>query len=134
MHSDLTQEERNGIMHRFRYGYINVLVATDIVSRGIDIDDIELVINFDVPHDPEDYVHRIGRTARAGAEGCALTFINPNDQSRFRRIERFLGNEVYKVPMPPELGETPKYSPASNHSKKGGKKNGRHPRKTDRKK
>lgn len=133
MHSDLTQEERNGIMHRFRYGYINVLVATDIVSRGIDIDDIELVINFDVPHDPEDYVHRIGRTARAGAEGCALTFINPNDQSRFRRIERFLGNEVYKVPMPPELGETPKYSPASNHSKKGGKKNGRHSRKTDRK-
>lgn len=112
MHSDLTQAERDDIMHRFRNGYINILVATDIVSRGIDIDDIDLVINFDVPQDPEDYVHRIGRTARAGAEGCAITFISLDDQSRFQHIEKFLGKDVYKVPLPPELGEVPAYSPA----------------------
>ena len=112
MHSDLTQAERDEIMHKFRNGHINVLVATDIVSRGIDIDDIDLVINFDVPHDPEDYVHRIGRTARAGAEGCAITFVSVDDQSRFQRIEKFLGKEVYKVPIPAGLGEAPEYSPA----------------------
>ena len=112
MHSDLTQTERNEIMHRFRNGHINILVATDIVSRGIDIDDIDLVINFDVPQDPEDYVHRIGRTARAGAEGCAITFISIDDQSRFQHIEKFLEKDVYKVPMPPELGEAPEYKPA----------------------
>ena len=122
MHSDLTQAERDDIMHRFRNGHINVLVATDIVSRGIDIDDIDLVINFDVPHDPEDYVHRIGRTARAGAEGCAITFISQDDQSRFRQIERFLGKDVYKIPIPPELGEAPEYkteSPRRNNFHKG---------------
>ena len=112
MHSDLTQAERDDIMHRFRNGHINILVATDIVSRGIDIDDIDLVINFDVPQDPEDYVHRIGRTARAGAEGCAITFISLDDQSRFHHIEKFLGKDVYKVPIPAELGEAPAYSPA----------------------
>ncbi len=123
MHSDLSQAERDDIMHRFRNGHINVLVATDIVSRGIDIDDIDLVINFDVPHDPEDYVHRIGRTARAGAEGCAITFVSVDDQSRFRQIERFLGKDVYKVPLPPELGEAPQYSMQSPHphNRKGGK-------------
>ena len=122
MHSDLTQAERDDIMHRFRNGHINVLVATDIVSRGIDIDDIDLVINFDVPHDPEDYVHRIGRTARAGAEGCAITFISVDDQSRFRQIERFLGKDVYKVPLPAELGDAPEYkseSPRRNNFHKG---------------
>ena len=112
MHSDLTQAERDDIMRRFRNGHINILVATDIVSRGIDIDDIDLVINFDVPQDPEDYVHRIGRTARAGAEGCAITFISLDDQSRFHHIEKFLGKDVYKVPIPAELGEAPAYSPA----------------------
>ena len=111
MHSDLTQAERDDIMHRFRNGHINILVATDIVSRGIDIDDIDLVLNFDVPQDPEDYVHRIGRTARAGAEGCAITFISLDDQSRFHHIEKFLGKEVYKVPIPAELGEAPEYKP-----------------------
>ena len=112
MHSDLTQAERDDIMHRFRNGHINILVATDIVSRGIDIDDIDLVLNFDVPQDPEDYVHRIGRTARAGAEGCAITFISLDDQSRFHHIEKFLGKEIYKVPIPAELGEAPAYAPA----------------------
>jgi superfamily II DNA/RNA helicase len=124
MHSDLTQAERDEIMHKFRNGHINVLVATDIVSRGIDIDDIDLVINYDVPQDPEDYVHRIGRTARAGAEGCAITFVSVDDQSRFRQIERFLGKDVYKVPLPPELGEAPEYKSESpkHHFHKGGRK------------
>ena len=111
MHSDLTQTERDDIMLRFRNGHINILVATDIVSRGIDIDDIDLVINYDVPQDPEDYVHRIGRTARAGAEGCAITFVSLDDQSRFQHIEKFLGKDIYKVPLPPELGEAPAYNP-----------------------
>ncbi|MCQ2056880.1 MAG: DEAD/DEAH box helicase [Bacteroidaceae bacterium] len=112
MHSDLSQEERDDIMLKFRNGHINMLVATDIVSRGIDIDDIDLVINYDVPHDPEDYVHRIGRTARAGAEGCALTFVSQDDQTQFGKIEKFLGKPVYKVPVPSELGEAPEYQPA----------------------
>ena len=124
MHSDLTQTERDDIMLRFRNGHINILVATDIVSRGIDIDDIDLVINYDVPQDPEDYVHRIGRTARAGAEGCAITFISLDDQSRFQHIEKFLGKDVYKVPIPAELGEAPAYSPA--HPKPFHKGKGRH--------
>ncbi|MBO4724408.1 MAG: DEAD/DEAH box helicase [Bacteroidaceae bacterium] len=111
MHSDLTQAERDDIMHKFRNGHINILVATDIVSRGIDIDDIDLVLNYDVPQDPEDYVHRIGRTARAGAEGCAITFVSLDDQSRFHHIEKFLGKDVYKVPLPAELGEAPEYNP-----------------------
>ena len=121
MHSDLTQAERDDIMHRFRNGHINILVATDIVSRGIDIDDIDLVLNFDVPHDPEDYVHRIGRTARAGAEGCAITFISLDDQPRFHHIEKFLGKEVYKVPLPAELGEAPAYNPVKPKAFRKGK-------------
>ena len=121
MHSDLTQAERDDIMHRFRNGHINILVATDIVSRGIDIDDIDLVLNFDVPHDPEDYVHRIGRTARAGAEGRAVTFVSPDDQPRFHHIEKFLGKEVYKVPLPAELGEAPAYNPVKPKAFRKGK-------------
>ena len=122
MHSDLAQSERDDIMHKFRNGHINILVATDIVSRGIDIDDIDLVINYDVPHDPEDYVHRIGRTARAGAEGCAITFISLDDQPKFRQIERFLGKEVYKVPIPAELGEAPEYAAERKKPQHKGKK------------
>lgn len=125
MHSDLAQSERDDIMHKFRNGHINILVATDIVSRGIDIDDIDLVINYDVPHDPEDYVHRIGRTARAGAEGCAITFISLDDQPKFRQIEKFLGKEVYKVPIPAELGEAPEY--AAERKKPQHKGKGRKP-------
>lgn len=125
MHSDLAQSERDDIMHKFRNGHINILVATDIVSRGIDIDDIDLVINFDVPHDPEDYVHRIGRTARAGAEGCAITFISLDDQPKFRQIEKFLGKDVYKVPIPAELGEAPEY--AAERKKPQHKGKGRKP-------
>jgi len=93
------------------YGRIDILVATDIVSRGIDIDDIRLVINYDAPRDCEDYVHRIGRTARAGADGCAITFVAVDDQSRFAAIEEFIGREVHKLPLPEGLGEAPEYNP-----------------------
>lgn len=111
MHSDLEQSQREFIMHEFKSGRINLLVATDIVARGIDIDDIRSVINFDVPHDSEDYVHRIGRTARANNDGVAITFVGEKDQSRFKQIESFLEKDIYKMPLPPELGEQPEYRP-----------------------
>ncbi len=111
MHSDLDQSQRDQIMHEFRNNRVNILVATDIVARGIDIDDISLVINYDVPHDAEDYVHRIGRTARASAEGMSITFVSEEEQYKFRQIEVFLEKDIYKIPMPPELGESPVYEP-----------------------
>ena len=113
MHSDLDQSQREAIMHEFRNGRINMLVATDIVARGIDIDDIRLVINYDVPHDSEDYVHRIGRTARANNDGCAITFVSETEQNKFKQIENFLEKEIYKIPIPEELGEAPAYNPRS---------------------
>jgi superfamily II DNA/RNA helicase len=109
MHSDLSQAERDDIMFRFKSDTIDVLVATDIVARGIDIDDIRLVINYDVPHDSEDYVHRIGRTARADRDGEAITFINEKDISRFMQIEHFLQKDIEKNPLPEGLGEGPEY-------------------------
>jgi len=131
MHSDLSQQERDDVMYRFKAGMVDVLVATDIVSRGIDIDDIRIVINFDVPHDAEDYVHRIGRTARADRDGQAITFVNERDVQRFQQIEHFLGKEVEKLPLPEELGEGPAYQPAQGERKasrgrhRGGKGRGR---------
>ena len=119
MHSDLEQAQREVVMHEFKAGRINILVATDIVARGIDIDDIRLVINFDVPHDSEDYVHRIGRTARANNDGVALTFISEKEQSNFKSIENFLEKEIYKIPFPAELGEAPEYKPRSYNNKRG---------------
>ena len=113
MHSDLEQAQREEVMHEFKAGRVNILVATDIVARGIDIDDIRLVINYDVPHDSEDYVHRIGRTARANNDGVALTFINEKEQSNFKQIENFLEKEIYKIAVPEELGEAPEYKPRS---------------------
>ncbi|WP_370793704.1 DEAD/DEAH box helicase [Bacteroides stercorirosoris] len=113
MHSDLEQAQREQVMHEFKAGRVNILVATDIVARGIDIDDIRLVINYDVPHDSEDYVHRIGRTARANNDGVALTFVNEKEQSNFKQIENFLEKEIYKIPVPEELGEAPEYKPRS---------------------
>lgn len=109
MHSDLTQQERDEVMFEFKAGHKDVLVATDIVSRGIDIDDILMVINYDVPHDAEDYVHRIGRTARADRDGVAITFVNSRDIRRFKQIEEFLGKEVTKNTLPDGLGEGPEY-------------------------
>ena len=109
MHSDLNQAERDDIMFKFKSGQIDVLVATDIVARGIDIDDITLVINYDVPHDTEDYVHRIGRTARADRDGEAITLVNEMDMYWFQQIEKFLEKEVEKMPLPADCGEGPAY-------------------------
>ena len=97
-------------MLKFKAGQVDVLVATDIVSRGIDIDDIRIVINYDVPHDAEDYVHRIGRTARADRDGQAITFVSDQDIYRFQSIEHFLGKEVEKKTLPEGLGEVPEYT------------------------
>ena len=122
MHSDLTQQERDNVMYRFKSGQVDVLVATDIVARGIDIDDISIVINFDVPHDPEDYVHRVGRTARCDRDGVAITFINERDISRFMKIEHFLGKDIDKTPLPDGLGESPEYKAASSSHSRSGRK------------
>jgi len=119
MHSDLDQAQRDNIMHEFRNERVDILVATDIVARGIDIDDISMVINFEVPYDVEDYVHRIGRTARAGDSGMAITFVAPDEQYRFLQIEKFLEREVYKNPIPLELGEGPEYNPTVESSRRG---------------
>lgn len=111
MHSDLEQAERETVMRNFKNGHIHILVATDIVARGIDIEDIQMVINYDVPHDAEDYVHRIGRTARAGGEGIAITFIAEKEQYKFGAIEKLIEKEVKKLPLPEALGEAPAYQP-----------------------
>lgn len=111
IHSDLEQAERENVLGAFASGRIPVLVATDILSRGIDIDTIDLVINFDVPGDGEDYVHRIGRTARAEADGIAYTLISEKEQNKFALIENLLEKEVEKEAVPAELGEAPAYTP-----------------------
>lgn len=128
MHSDLEQSQREEILHEFRNGRVNILVATDIVARGIDIDDIRLVINYDVPHDCEDYVHRIGRTARANNDGCAITFVSETEQTKFYQIEKFLDKTIYKLQIPEELGEGPEYKPQTTKKKSFSKKgNGKKP-------
>ena len=127
MHSDLSQAERDEVMYRFKAGQVDVLVATDIVSRGIDIDDILMVINYDVPHDAEDYVHRIGRTARAQRDGVAITFVSEADMRSFADIERFLEKDIQKNPLPAGLGEGPEYktsAPRKNSRGRGGRKRG----------
>ncbi|MGP1480862.1 MAG: DEAD/DEAH box helicase [Hoylesella enoeca] len=122
MHSDLTQAERDEMMFRFKSGQIDVLVATDILSRGIDIDDISMVVNYDVPHDVEDYVHRIGRTARADRDGQAITLICEADFIYFRQIEKFLGKTIDKLPLPTRLGSGPDYNAAPKPAAKRGRK------------
>ena len=111
IHSDLEQAEREEVMLNFRNRKIQILVATDIIARGIDIDSIDLVINFDVPHDAEDYVHRVGRTARAQTTGVALTFINDKEQYEFAMIEKLIEKTVYKIPLPEGFEEAPEYNP-----------------------
>jgi superfamily II DNA/RNA helicase len=118
-HSDLDQEEREVILRDFRNRHLPVIIGTDVLSRGIDVTGIGLVINFDVPPDPEDYVHRIGRTARAETTGTAITFINEKDQRRFASIEVLIGREVPKIPLPEGMGEGPVYQPEAKRS--GGK-------------
>ncbi len=109
--SDLEQKEREQVLLRFRSKKTRVLVATDVISRGIDIKDINIVINFDVPNDAEDYVHRVGRTARADATGVALTLINEDDMLKFSRIEKLIEKEIHKIPLPEEFGEAPVWNP-----------------------
>ena len=129
MHSDLEQAERDDVMFKFKSGQYDVLVATDIVARGIDIDDIEMVINYDVPHDTEDYVHRIGRTARANRDGRAITFVSEEDQYWFQQIEKFLEKVVDKMPLPEGCGEGPEYIKLNKPKKKGANgRNGRNNR------
>lgn len=125
MHSDLEQADREKVMLDFKTGRIDILVATDIVARGIDIDDITMVVNYDVPRESEDYVHRIGRTARAGTDGKAVTLIGGRDQQKFGMIEDFLGYEVRKEPLPESFGEAPEYRPHSSGRRHNGKGNGK---------
>jgi len=116
-HSDLEQKEREEILREFKSRALPILIGTDILSRGIDVEGIDLVVNFDAPHDPEDYIHRIGRTARAATTGTAVTFINDKDQRKLGAIERLIGKELPKVALPAELGEGPVYKPASPNKK-----------------
>jgi superfamily II DNA/RNA helicase len=119
IHSDLQQDQREKVMQDFRNKNLTILVATDILSRGIDIDEIELVINYDVPNDGEDYIHRIGRTARAQSQGTAYTFISPTEQRKFATIETLLEKEVEKAEVPSEFGEVPTYNPATSPKSEG---------------
>ncbi len=129
-HSDLDQEEREQILRSFKNRSLPVIIGTDVLSRGIDIEGISLVINFDVPPDPEDYIHRIGRTARAETTGTAITFINEKDQRKFASIEALIGKEVPKLPLPEGMGDGPEYQPKAkregnvrrNWKKKGPKR------------
>lgn len=122
--SNLEQEEREEVLRGFRSGRIPLLVATDVMSRGIDIKEINMVINYDCPMDAEDYVHRVGRTARANTKGEAVTLINPRDMRRFSNIEALIGSEVPKSPLPEHLGEAPKWD-----VKKSNQNNKRNPNK-----
>jgi ATP-dependent RNA helicase RhlE len=116
-HSDLEQEERENILREFKSRQLRVLIGTDILSRGIDVEGISLVINYDSPPDPEDYIHRIGRTARAETTGTAITFINDKDQQKFFRIESLIGKDIPKIPLPTDLGEGPLYQPELKKAK-----------------
>lgn len=111
IHSDLDQEARETALRNFKNRDLMILVATDILSRGIDVDNIDMVINYDVPHDGEDYIHRIGRTARAEASGIAITFINPKEQRKFLTIEELLEKPVHKAIVPVQFGDGPEYNP-----------------------
>jgi superfamily II DNA/RNA helicase len=132
MHSDLEQKQRDEVMLDFRNNKVDVLVATDIVARGIDVDDIPLVINYDVPRDAEDYVHRIGRTARAENKGEAITLVSPEDARYWNKIERFLQKDIQRLTLPSSLGDAPDnnlYAPAQGHRRNAGShKHSRHGR------
>ncbi len=129
-HSDLDQQEREEILRGFKNKQISILIGTDVLSRGIDVEGISLVINWDVPPDPEDYVHRIGRTARAETTGTAITFINEKDQRRFFSIERLIDSVIPKLPLPEGLGAGPAYEPEAKKKttfKSGGSNGGKKP-------
>lgn len=124
MSSDLDQNEREQVMRDFASRKTQILVATDIVARGIDIKEINLVINFDVPRDAEDYVHRVGRTARADKTGVAITFITERDQRDFKKIEDLIDTTIMKLPIPEQFGEGPAYEPNKRRSQGGNRKEG----------
>jgi len=124
IHSDLDQQGREQTLLEFKSRRLPILVATDILSRGIDIDNIDLVINYDVPNDGEDYIHRIGRTARAETDGMAITFISEKEQNKFRIIEDLLGSPVEKEEIPQQFGPGPEYNPRKGRSGGGGHSNG----------
>lgn len=117
-HSDLEQGEREQILTKFRNRQLQILIGTDILSRGIDVEGIGLVVNYDTPHDAEDYVHRIGRTARAEKTGVAITFVNEKDYPKFNRVERLIGKEITRMPIPEEFGEGPVFTAQSGTKKK----------------
>jgi ATP-dependent RNA helicase RhlE len=119
IHSDLDQDARESALRNFKSRELKILVATDILSRGIDVDNIDMVINFDVPNDGEDYIHRIGRTARAEASGIAVTFINPKEQRKFLTIEELLEKPVHKAVVPVQFGEGPEYNPVKHRQSTG---------------
>jgi len=127
IHSDLEQAVRKSVLRSYANREIQILVATDILSRGIDVDEIGLVINYDVPGDAEDYVHRVGRTARAESTGEAITFVGPADQSKFSRIEQLIGDTIPRLEIPESLGPGPEYNPRAHHghAKSGGRPNQR---------
>lgn len=128
IHSDLEQNEREEVLRNFKNKQTQILAATDILSRGIDIEDIGLVINYDVPGDAEDYIHRVGRTARAASTGVAITLINEYDQQKFSRIESLIGSVIRKLPLPAHLGEAPEYAPhlkTKKHFKNNRKSSGK---------
>ena len=120
VHSDLEQSEREDVLLKFRNRELKVLVATDVLSRGIDIDNISMVINYDVPADGEDYIHRVGRTARAETKGEAVSFVSPDDMRKFGSIEKLIGYEVEKGVVPEALGPVPAYNGNAPREKSGG--------------
>jgi superfamily II DNA/RNA helicase len=122
IHSDMDQPARETVLNQFRSRSLSILVATDVLSRGIDIEDIDMVVNFDVPHAGEDYIHRIGRTARAASKGVAVTLIGEQDHRRFATIEKLLGKQIYKGAIPEFIGEGPAFQPNAPVKNKGGKK------------
>lgn len=128
-HSDLEQEQRETILRAFKARTLPVIIGTDVLSRGIDVEGIDLVINFDVPPDPEDYIHRIGRTARAETKGTAITFVNEKDQRKFSFIEALIAREIPRMALPEGLGEGPVYNPSLKRSSGSGKKRNKKSRK-----
>lgn len=129
IHSDLEQKAREDVLSQFKSKRLKVLVATDILARGIDVEDIDIVINYDVPNDGEDYIHRIGRTARAASTGAAFTLISEKEQNKFAAIEELLGKPVPKAKIPAYIGEGPAYQPKSGHKGGGRRKGGSRKRK-----
>jgi superfamily II DNA/RNA helicase len=129
IHSDLEQDKREQVLIDFKSKKLKILVATDILSRGIHIEDVDLVLNFDIPHDGEDYVHRIGRTARAASKGTAITFVGEKDQFKFSKIEKLLGKAVDRGKVPDELGPVPAPGQSFDRPSKGKKRNNKFKRK-----